>query len=156
MKLIKGLLKGLLVVVLLCIACLFAYVFLWPLLPFLCAGLPTGVIRLSPAAKAQLDRIAEHYGMKEQAAFAGLCASGLAIFNKKQHQQNRDDRLTEQHIAIPFVATRSRPKAAQFWATGRSYSVQAIMNSHNGSTPYTEKVGQSFAYGEKWNCTAGA
>lgn len=49
--------------------------------------LPTTMIRLSPAAKAQLDAIAARYGMDSKAAFAGLCAAGAEIMKQQMRKQ---------------------------------------------------------------------
>ncbi|MCW5258894.1 hypothetical protein D5045_00835 [Verminephrobacter eiseniae] len=50
------------------------------------SALPTTMIRLPPAAKAQLDAVAHRHGMDYKAAFAGLCTAGAEIMRKQMHQ----------------------------------------------------------------------
>lgn len=64
--------------------------------------LPSTMIRLSPAAKAQLDAVAEQYGMEPRAAFAGLCAAGLAIMRKQLRQQAGLNKQAAADIRVPF------------------------------------------------------
>lgn len=66
------------------------------------AKLNSAMLRLPPAMKAQLDAMAAQYGMGPQAAFAGLCAAGLAIMKKQLREQAGLDEQTAADVRIPF------------------------------------------------------
>jgi Rad3-related DNA helicase len=51
------------------------------------SSLPTTMIRLSPAAKAQLDAIAIRCGLDYKAAFAGLCTVGAELMTAQMRKQ---------------------------------------------------------------------
>lgn len=66
------------------------------------SALPTTMIRLSPAAKAQLDAVADKYGMDTKAAFAGLCSAGAEIKRREMRKQAGIDKQLAASISLPF------------------------------------------------------
>jgi ATP-dependent DNA helicase DinG len=77
------------------------------------SSLPTTMIRLSPAAKAQLDNVAEKYGMDVKAAFAGLCAAGAVIMHQQMLKQAGVEQRLAATMALPF-ATKSPNQTRYF------------------------------------------
>ena len=70
--------------------------------------LPTAVIRFSPAAEAQIGRVADEHGLEFKQAFAGLCAEAVKVQEEQLARQAGVAQQITRDLALPFT-----PKSAQ-------------------------------------------